>query len=161
VWNSPIDIECAMLREYPSAPIPSVGVVVCKGDKVLLVLRGQEPSRGKWSIPGGVVELGETIREAARREVLEECGLEIDVGDVIDVLDSIVHDEKGSTRYHYTLIDLLATYVGGELRVGSDIDDARWVSEEELTKFDLTKSALPVIRKALKKSKLDFSTEKN
>jgi 8-oxo-dGTP diphosphatase len=147
-----------MLREYPSAPIPSVGVVVCMGDKVLLVLRGQEPSRDKWSIPGGVVELGETIREAGRREVLEECGLEIEVGDVIDVVDSIVRDEEGRTEYHYTLIDLLATYIGGELTVGSDIDDARWVSEEELTKFDLTKSALPVIRKGLRKRKLDFST---
>ena len=150
-----------MPREYPSAPIPSVGVVVCKGDRVLLVLRGQDPSRGKWSIPGGVVELGETIREAARREVLEECGLEIDLGDVIDVLDSIVHDEEGRIRYHYTLIDLLATYVEGKLRVGSDIDDARWVSEEELTRYDLTKSALPIIRQALKQGKLDLSSQRN
>jgi 8-oxo-dGTP diphosphatase len=147
-----------MLREYPSAPIPSVGVVVCMRDKVLLVLRGQEPSRGKWSIPGGVVELGETIREAARREVLEESGLEIEVGDVIDVVDSIVRDEEGRIEYHYILIDLLATYIGGELTGGSDIDDARWVSEEELTKYDLTKSALPVIRKGLRKRKLDLST---
>jgi 8-oxo-dGTP diphosphatase len=146
-----------MLREYPPAPLPSVGVIVCKEDKVLLVLRGQEPSQGKWSIPGGVVELGETVREAARREVREECGVEIDVGDVIDVIDSIVRDAKGKIRYHYTLIDLLATYVGGKLSVGSDIDDARWVSEEELTRFDLTKAALPVIRKALKERKLDFS----
>ena len=150
-----------MRREYPSAPIPSVGVVVCRGDRVLLVLRGQEPSRGKWSIPGGVVEVGETVRDAARREVIEECGLEIEVRDVIDVIDSIVHDEKGKVRYHYTLIDLLATYVRGELMVGSDIDDARWVTEDELTEFDLTKTTLPVIRKALQRRKLDFSTRKD
>ena len=150
-----------MRREYPSAPIPSVGVVVCRGERVLLVLRGQEPSRGKWSIPGGVVEVGETVRNAARREVLEECGLEIEVGDVIDVIDSIVHDEEGKVRYHYTLIDLLATYVRGELMVGSDIDDARWVTEEELTEFDLTKLSLPVIHKALRRRRLDFSTQKD
>lgn len=146
-----------MPREYPSAPLPSVGIVVLKDDKILLVLRGREPSPGKWSIPGGVVELGETIREAAHREVSEECGLEIELGDVVDVIDAIVHDEKGEIRYHYVLIDLLATYVRGELMAGSDIEDARWVSEEELTTFDLTKATLPVIRIALRKSKLDFS----
>ena len=105
------------------------------------------------------MELGETFREAAHREVLEECGLEIEVGDIVDVVDAIVYDEKRRIQYHYILIDLLATYVRGELMVGSDIEDARWVSEEELTRFDLTKSALPAVRKALRKSKLDFSTQ--
>ncbi len=147
-----------MSREYPLAPRPSVGVVVLKEDKVLLVLRGHEPSQGKWSIPGGVVELGETIREAARREVLEECGLEIEVGDVVDVVDAIVRDDKGAILYHYVLIDFLATSVRGELTVGSDIEDARWASEEELSEFDLTSAALPLIHKALRESKLDFST---
>jgi 8-oxo-dGTP diphosphatase len=139
-----------MRREYPSGPIPSVGVVVCKGDRVLLVLRAQEPSQGKWSIPGGVVELGETIREAGRREVLEECGLDIEVGQVVDVVDSIVKDEGGAIRYHYVLVDLLATSVSGSLVVGSDIADARWVSEEDLLAFDLTESTLPLIQKALR-----------
>lgn len=149
-----------MRREYPSAPLPSVGVVVCAEDRVLVVRRGQEPSLGKWSIPGGVVELGETVREAARREVLEECSLEIEVGDVVDVLDSIVRDEKGRVRYHYVLVDLLATCVSGELTVGSDIDDARWVTEEELVELDLTKSLLPVVRKALRRRGLDLPTQK-
>ncbi len=143
-----------MQREYPSAPLASVGAVVVKDDKILLVLRGQEPSRCKWSIPGGVVELGETIHEAARREVLEECGLEVQVGDVVDVVDAIVYDGKGEIRYHYILIDLLTTYVGGELKVSSDIEDARWVSQEELRRLDLTKAALSVIRKALRKAGL-------
>ena len=138
-----------MRREYPSSPIASVGVVVLKENKVLLVLRGQEPSRGKWSIPGGVVELGETIREAARREVLEECGLDIRVGDVIDVIDAIVRDDKSAVRYHYVLTDLVADCVAGDLKVGSDIADARWVSEDELSEFDMTEPALAVITKAL------------
>jgi ADP-ribose pyrophosphatase YjhB (NUDIX family) len=107
-----------------------------------------------------VVELGETVREAARREVLEECSLEIEVGDVVDVLDSIVRDEKGRVRYHYVLVDLLATCVSGELTVGSDIDDARWVTEEELVELDLTKSLLPVVRKALRRRGLDLPTQK-
>lgn len=150
-----------MQREYPSTPIPSVGAIVLKNDKILLVLRGQEPSRGKWSIPGGIVEPGETFREAVRREVLEECGVEIEVGDVVEVLDAIIRDQDGRVQYHYILIDLLATYVGGKLRVGSDIDDARWVTEEELPGFDVTKGALPVIRKALRKQNLDFSAQRS
>lgn len=147
-----------MRREYPSTPIPSVGVVVCREDEVLLVLRGHEPSQGKWSIPGGVVELGETIPEAARREVQEECGLKIEVHDIVEVVDAIVRDEDGTVQYHYILIDVLASYVGGELMPGSDIDDAKWVSEQELASFDLTESALPVIRKALRQHSLDFSS---
>jgi 8-oxo-dGTP diphosphatase len=150
-----------MPREYPSAPLPSVGAVVLKGDKVLLVLRRHEPSQGRWSIPGGVVELGETIREAARREVMEECGLEIETGDVIDVVDAIVRDDKGAVRYHYVLTDLLATYVRGELVVGSDISDARWVSEKELTRFDLPERTLAVVRKGITKSNLDLPTQRN
>jgi len=133
-----------MQRQYPPTPIPSVGAIVLKNDKILLVLRGQEPSRGKWSIPGGIVEPGETIREAVRREVLEECGVEIEVGDVVEVLDAIIRDQDGRVQYHYILIDLLATYV----------------TEEELPGFDVTKGALPVIRKALRKQNLDFSTQR-
>ncbi len=150
-----------MSREYPSTPVPSVGVVLFKEDKMLLVLRGHEPSKGKWSIPGGVVELGETIREAAVREVLEECGLHVEIRDVVDVLDAIVRDERGQILYHYVLMDLLGICASGQLTVGSDIEDARWVSEEELTRFDLTEGVLPVIRKALSKRKLDYSAQKD
>jgi 8-oxo-dGTP diphosphatase len=147
-----------MHREYPSGPIPSVGAVVCDGDRVLLVLRGQEPSRGKWSIPGGVVELDETLREAARREVLEECGLEIEVGEVIAVRDAIVRDEASRIRFHYVLVDLVARCVRGELTPGSDIDDARWVSEGDLTDYDLTDGLLPILRLGLAESgSLDLS----
>lgn len=143
-------------REYPSAPIPSVGAIVLKGDRVLLVLRGQEPSRGKWSVPGGVVELGETIRDAARREVMEECRVEIEVGDVVAVRDAIIRDEAGDIRFHYVLVDVVATYVGGELAVGSDVEDARWVSQEELPNYALSTGLLPVLHRALAQRNLDF-----
>jgi 8-oxo-dGTP diphosphatase len=147
-----------MHREYPSGPIPSVGAVVCDGDRVLLVLRGQEPSRGKWSIPGGVVELGETVQEAAQREVMEECGLEVEVGQVIAVKDAIVRDEADRIRFHYVLVDVAARCVGGELRPGSDISDARWVRKGDLTDYDLTDGLLPVLRLGLAQSgSLDLS----
>jgi 8-oxo-dGTP diphosphatase len=145
-----------MRREYPSAPLPSVGAVVFNGDQVLLVRRGQEPSRGKWSIPGGVMELGETVREAARREVMEECGVEIEAGDVIEVRDAIVPDEAGRIRFHYVLVDVIARYASGELRVGSDVDDARWVSKEDIVGFDLTPGLLPLLQSCLERGNLDF-----
>jgi 8-oxo-dGTP diphosphatase len=150
-----------MHREYPSAPIPSVGAIVFKDEEVLLVLRGQEPSKHKWSIPGGVVELGETVREAARREVLEECGIEIEVGDVVDVLDAVLRDEEGRVQYHYVLIDLTATYVTGDLSVGSDIEDARWVREGQVASFDVTARTPLVIRKAFRRRNLDLGEQRS
>lgn len=153
IWSQPEP----MRREYPSGPIPSVGVVVLKDNSILLVLRGREPSRGKWSIPGGVMELGETVRDAARREVMEECALEIEVGEVIAVRDAIVHDDEGRIRFHYVLVDVVARWLGGELAAGSDIDDARWASEGDLATFDLTTGLLPVLRTVLKgRAALDF-----
>jgi len=137
-------------REYPKAPIVAVGVVVKRGREALLVRRLNEPSRGRWSLPGGVVELGETVREAARREVREECGLEVNPGEVLAVVDSIVRDEAGRVRFHYVIIDLLAEYVGGELAAASDIGDARWVREEELEKLDVTEKAKKLVREVLR-----------
>jgi len=141
-----------MEREYPIRPIVSVGVVVRKGNRVLLVRRGQEPRKGEWSIPGGAIELGETIRQAAQRELEEECGLKIQPGRVLDVIDAIYRDEKGKVRYHYVLIDLNAEYLGGKLAVGSDIEEARWVTKEALPRFYLPEKTLAVILKALEKN---------
>jgi 8-oxo-dGTP diphosphatase len=138
-----------MHREYPSAPIPAVGAVVIKGDTFLLVLRGQQPSLGKWSIPGGVLELGETIEQAARREVREECGLEIEVGPVVEVRDAIVRDADGGIQFHYVLIDVVARYLEGELVVGSDVEDARWAKETDLPTFELTEGLEEVILRAM------------
>jgi ADP-ribose pyrophosphatase YjhB (NUDIX family) len=95
-----------MKREYPETPIAGVGLVVVKGDKVLLVKRGKEPGRGRWGLPGGAVELGETVAQAAEREVDEECGIKIEIRDVIEVIDRIIPDDDGRIRYHYILIDL-------------------------------------------------------
>jgi 8-oxo-dGTP diphosphatase len=134
-----------MHREYPEAPIVAVGVVVKRGHEVLLVQRLNEPSRGRWSLPGGVVELGETVREAARREVQEECGLQVEPSEVLAVVDNIVRDEAGLIRFHYILIDLLAEYVSGELAAASDIGDARWVRAEELGELDVTEKASKIV----------------
>jgi 8-oxo-dGTP diphosphatase len=139
-----------MNREYPEAPIVAVGVVVKRGCEVLLVQRLNEPSRGRWSLPGGAVELGETLREAARREVQEECGLQVEPSQVLAVVDNIVRDGAGRIRFHYVLIDLLAEYVGGKLAAASDIGDARWVREEELRELDVTEKAGQLVREVLR-----------
>lgn len=138
-----------MQRQYPAAPLVSVGVVVKDERRVLLVKRGQEPGKGRWSLPGGVVELGETLRQAARREVREECGLEVEPGPVVDIFEPILSDEEGKIRYHYVVIDLLARYQGGRLTIGSDILDARWVTLDELADFDVTEKAAQLIRRVL------------
>jgi 8-oxo-dGTP diphosphatase len=139
-----------MNREYPEAPIVAVGVVVKRGHEVLLVQRLNEPSRGRWSLPGGAVELGETLQKAARREVQEECGLQVEPGEVLAVVDNIVRDEAGRIRFHYVLVDLLAEYVGGELAPASDIGDAHWVRAEELAKLDVTEKARELVREVLR-----------
>ncbi len=143
-----------MRREYPTAPIAAVGVVVLTGGersglRVLLVKRQKEPSKGRWGLPGGAIELGERVREAAAREVREECGIEVSAGQVIEVLDAILPDEAGRTRFHYVLIDLLAEYVRGELTPSSDALDARWFTEEELAGIDVPEITVEVIREGM------------
>jgi ADP-ribose pyrophosphatase YjhB (NUDIX family) len=138
-----------MRREYPEAPIVSVGAVIIRGDQVLIVRRGQEPRRGRWAIPGGVIELGEMVCQAARREVREECGIEIEPGEVVDVIDAITRDESSRVRFHYVLVDLAARYLSGEVTPSSDVTDARWVREDELADFDMSADTHRVIVKAL------------
>ena len=139
-----------MKREYPKAPIAGVGVVVLKGGQVLLIRRGREPGRGRWGLPGGAVELGETVAQAAEREVDEECRLEIEIRDVIEVIDRIIPDDDGRIRYHYILIDLLAEYRRGEPIASSDASEVRWVSEKELDQLELSQATQRVIRKGLR-----------
>lgn len=139
-------------REYPATPIPGVGVVVCKDDQVLLIQRGKPPRQGEWGIPGGVLELGETWRQAAAREVREECGIEIALGKVVDVVDLVVHDGDERVQYHYALVDFAAEYLGGDLRAASDVLDARWVSLDELSNYALPSMTQRVIRQAVLKS---------
>jgi len=138
-----------MRREYPEAPIVGVGAVIVKANQVLLIQRGNEPNRGRWSIPGGTVELGETLAEAATREAREECQVEVEAGPLLSAADLILHDEDGRVRYHYVLIDLAARYVSGEPEAATDAMDVRWVREAELAELDLVPRLLPVLRKAL------------
>jgi len=131
-------------REYPVHPICGVGLIVRRDDSVLLIRRGNPPRRGEWGLPGGGVELGETLSEAAAREVREECGIEIAIGDVIDAVDIMARDDAGRLRFHYIVVDLAARYVSGDLCAASDVLDARWIA---LT--DLDTLALPAMTRAV------------
>lgn len=135
-------------RDYPDRPIVGVGAVIVHHGRVALVKRGNPPLLGQWSLPGGVVELGETLRAAAEREAREETGLIVKAGEVIEVLDRIVPGEKGAPQYHYVLIDFLCEVQGGELRAGGDAADVTWAGENELQDYKLEQPAMQVIRKA-------------
>jgi ADP-ribose pyrophosphatase YjhB (NUDIX family) len=121
-------------REFPGAPIVGVGAVVVDRGRVLLVQRGREPSKGKWSLPGGALELGESLVEGIVREVKEETGLEVEALELIELVDRIVRQpapEGGRIRYHYVIADYLCRVVGGELQAASDADAVRWVERAE------------------------------
>ncbi|MFP5226985.1 MAG: NUDIX hydrolase [Acidobacteriota bacterium] len=136
-----------MRREYPDAPIAGVGAVIVRDRHVLLIRRGQEPLKGEWSLPGGAVELGETLGAAICREVLEETGLVVEVVDTVKVFDRISRDDEGRVRYHYVLVDFLCRVTGGSLACATDAVEARWATAEELD--GLTPLTVEVIRKAL------------
>ncbi|HZQ06268.1 MAG TPA: NUDIX hydrolase [Anaerolineae bacterium] len=138
-----------MSREYPLHPIPGVGVIAFKDNTVLLVQRGKEPRRGEWSIPGGAVEVGETVREAALREFAEECGGDIELRDLVDVVDIFGRDDENKIRYHYIVADYWAEWRGGELYASSDVMDARWVSPDQLDEYGLPSYTRAVIEKAV------------
>jgi ADP-ribose pyrophosphatase YjhB (NUDIX family) len=137
-----------MSRAYPARPIIGVGVVVWHGDRVLLVQRGRPPRQGQWSLPGGAQQLGESLAEAARREVLEETGLTVDLGDVIATVDSIERDPEGRVRYHYTLIDFTAEAHGAELVPGDDAADACWFDLDQIAGLGLWSETLRIIELA-------------
>jgi 8-oxo-dGTP diphosphatase len=135
-------------RAYPVRPVVSVGAVAIDGDRVLLVKRGHEPLKGAWSLPGGVVELGETLEAALVREVREETCVEVEVGPVVEVLDRISRDPTGRVEYHYVIVDYLCRPIGGTLVCGSDADDARWVSRGDLAGYEMTSKTTAVIARA-------------
>ena len=137
-------------RRYPQRPIVGVGAIIVEGDRVLLVERGREPQRGRWSVPGGLVEAGEHLKEAVRREVREETGLEVEPLAMVEVFERILRDEAGRLEYHYVLIDYLCRVVGGELQASSDARRAQWVPRGDLSGYQMTEGTLGVIEKALR-----------
>jgi 8-oxo-dGTP diphosphatase len=136
-------------RQYPDRPIVGVGAVIVQDGKVVLIKRRFEPLKGHWSLPGGGVEVGETLETAVAREMLEETGLEVEVGPVVEVFDRITRDADDRVRYHYVLVDYLCFPVGGVLRAGSDVDDAVFVAPDQLGPFRLTTKAAAVIERGL------------
>jgi 8-oxo-dGTP diphosphatase len=136
------------VRQFPTQPVVGVGAVVFDGDRVLLVKRGHPPLKGEWSLPGGTVELGEALEAAVAREVLEETGLEVSVGQVVEVLDRVDRAPDGRIEYHFVIVDYACTVRGGSIASGSDADDARWVPIRELPAYRLTAKASAVILEA-------------
>ncbi len=141
-----------MKRDYPERPIVGVGAIIVEQGRAVVVRRATEPLRGQWSIPGGVLEIGETLRQGTAREALEETGLVIEAGEVLEVFDRIVPDREGKVQFHYVLVDFLCRRVSGELRAGSDVSEARWVTSAELQPLGLEAPAAAVIRKGLERS---------
>ena len=135
-------------RRYPDRPILGVGAVILRDDRVLLVERGNEPLKGYWSLPGGVVEVGETLEEALRREIREETGLAVDIVQVIEVFERIMRDADGRPEYHYVLIDYLCRSYQGTAKPASDASQVGWFSCGEIHALKITEGTPPVIEKA-------------
>ena len=138
-------------REFPELPLVGVGAIIIEGDRVLLVKRAHPPIQGQWSIPGGVLEVGEMVREAAVREAREETGLMVEPGELLGVYDRILRDPEQRVQYHYVLIDFLCRPVGGELLAASDAAEVRWFGREELLSLQLAEDTLEVIGKGFEK----------
>lgn len=134
-----------MSRTYPSRPVVGVGVVVWHGERVLLIKRSKPPREGQWSLPGGAQQLGETLAEAAKREVAEETGIDIDLGDIIATLDLIDRDEAGGVRHHYTLVDFVAEALHAVLQAGDDAADARWFERTQIDGLGLWSETIRII----------------
>jgi 8-oxo-dGTP diphosphatase len=147
-----------MSREYPERPIVGVGAVILDGERVLLVQRAHAPLQGEWSLPGGAVELGETLEQGVCREVLEETGLIVDPIAIVEVFDRISCDVDGRVQYHYVLVDYLCRVIGGNLACATDAADARWATPHELS--SIAPFTAQVIRKAFKMASLPPSNPK-
>jgi len=135
-----------MQREYPDRPLVGIGAIIVDNGRVALIKRGKAPLLGEWSIPGGMLELGETLRNGAEREALEETGLVVRATELLGVFDRVVPDDDKRTRYHYVLIDFLCERVSGDLHASGDAAEARWFRREEISKLSLAEDTAAVIR---------------
>jgi 8-oxo-dGTP diphosphatase len=142
-----------MQREYPPHPLVGVGAVIVEGGRVLLIKRGKAPLLGEWSIPGGMLELGETLRQGAEREALEETGLVVRATNLLGVFDRIVPDETQRTLYHYVLIDFLCQEISGDMHAGGDASDARWFTRADLSDLSLPEETLKILQMGIAKAK--------
>ena len=137
-------------REYPERPVVGVGGVVIAEGRALLIRRGHPPLEGEWSIPGGTLEVGETLLDAVRRELAEETGIEVRVGELIEAFERIFPDGEGQPKYHFVILDYLCEAIRGTARAGSDVTDVAWAAESELQNFSLTPTATRVLNKAFR-----------
>jgi 8-oxo-dGTP diphosphatase len=140
-----------MKREFPEIPLVGIGAIIIEGDRIVLVKRAHPPIQGHWSIPGGVLEIGEMVREAAIREAREETGLIVEPGELLGVYDRILRDPENRVQYHYVLVDFLCRPIGGELLAASDAAEVRWFTREELPTLNLAEDTLDVIKKGFEK----------
>ena len=136
-----------MKRLYPDTPVAGVAATVFKDNQVLLVRRSNSPAKGKLGIPGGVVELGERVEDAAIREVLEETGIMVEPERILTVFDSIVPDNDGKIKFHYVLCEYLCKYVSGSIKASSDVSEAFWAPIQELDSLDISKHTVDFIKK--------------
>ncbi len=141
-----------MQREYPQQPLVGVGAIIIEDGHVLLIKRGKAPLLGEWSIPGGMLELGETLRQGAEREALEETGLMVRATELLGVFDRIVPDDTKGTLYHYVLIDFLCERISGDVQPAGDAVDARWYAPDEIAHIPLAEDTAAVIRTALERA---------
>lgn len=148
-----------MNREYPEVPFIGVGAVIVQDGRVLLIRRGQPPLVGEWSLPGGVLECGETLRQATAREAREETGLVVETIDMLGVYERVIRSDDGRVRYHYVLIDFLCRPVAGDLKAGSDAADVRWFMRDQLPALNLAYDTNDVVFKGLARSTSTDSRE--
>jgi mutator protein MutT len=140
-------------RRYPDRPIVAVGAIVAENGRVLMARRGKEPSYGLWSVPGGAVHLGEDLKAAARREIKEELGIEVELTDVIEIMERVTRDAEGRIQYHYVVIDYLARHAGGEPTPSPEALEVRWIAPEDFPKYEMTRGTADIVLRMLEKGK--------
>lgn len=140
-------------RRYPDRPIVAVGAIVVENGRVLMARRGTEPSYGLWSVPGGAVRLGEDLKTAARREIREELGIDVELTDVTEIMERVTRDAEGRIQYHYVVVDYLARHVHGEPRPSPEALEVRWIAPEEFPKFEMTRGTAEIILRIMEAGK--------